>query len=796
MAQILANSVIAGPFLSARSAMAELDSNGVVIGWSGAAERLLGYRASEVIGRSGSVLLEEKADRILLERCRAGDCWVQGLALRRRDGERVEVSARVSEIARAEEICWLVTAIEVSALGHWEVDQAILHSLLKQSSIGLAVVDTDLRYTWINEALERQGGVSLQQRLGRRISDVLPGLPVDAIEKNMRHVLETGKPIIDFEVSGHTWASSEPSASSTSYFRLEDPAGHVLGVCHVVIDSTARYRARQRLALLNGASFRIGTTLDIVRTAEELTEVIVPELADSVTVHLADWVLRAEDEKAAPLDPSAMGCAAARRADTVALADSATWPDGALNAEWQALFLKALAERRAVQQTAWNGTSIMAVPLIARGITLGVACFHRAARSRPFDEDDLLIADELGAHAAVSLDNARRFACEHTTALALQRSLLLQAAPRLSAVEFAHRYLPADAKTGAGGDWFDVIPLSGARVALVVGDVVGHGVRASAAMGQLRTAVRTLADLDLPPDELLFHLEDLVRRVEDVVPDEDDGGIAFVPGVTGATCLYAVYDPTSRRCSLARAGHPPPLIVHPDGSTAVVNVPPGLPLGVGSVSFESAEVEVPEGAVLALYTDGLVASRERDIDTGLEQLAEILVRSDGSLETACDAAFDALLPVSPPDDAALLLARMNGLAKEYIADWEVSADPSMVSEARRLVQRQLFLWGLEGHAFTTELIASELVTNAIRHAQPPLRLRLIQADVLTCEVSDGSSTSPHIRMATAEDEGGRGLFLIAQLAQRWGTRYTPAGKTIWAEQALEVDREAHRENAS
>ncbi|WP_443048125.1 SpoIIE family protein phosphatase [Streptomyces sp. H39-S7] len=367
-------------------------------------------------------------------------------------------------------------------------------------------------------------------------------------------------------------------------------------------------------------------------------------------------------------------------------------------------------------------------------------------------------------------------------AVTLQQSLLPHGLPDQDALDVASRYLPA--RAGVGGDWFDVIPLPGARVALVVGDIVGHGMHAAATMGRLRTAVHNFSMLDLPPDDLLAHLDDLVSRM-----DKDDA----VPGgggtpAAGATCLYAIYDSVSRRCELARAGHLPPALVHPDGTVEYLDVPAGPPLGLGGLPFEAVEHELPEGSKLVLYTDGLVEDRTRDIDVGLELLRTALSGPDRDPEQACDAVLDALLPAEPKDDVALLIARSRALPRDRIARWSVPAEPSAVSAVRAAAERQLERWGLDELAFTTELILSELITNSIRHAAGPITVRLLLDRTLICEVADASSTAPHLRYAATTDEGGRGLFLVAQLAEHWGTRYTSDGKIIWAEQRLPAGR--------
>jgi anti-sigma regulatory factor (Ser/Thr protein kinase) len=302
-------------------------------------------------------------------------------------------------------------------------------------------------------------------------------------------------------------------------------------------------------------------------------------------------------------------------------------------------------------------------------------------------------------------------------------------------------------------------------------------------MGRLRTAVRTLADVDLPADELLTHLDDLVLRL---AADEGsaDPGDDTVGGI-GTTCLYAVYDPVSRRCSMARAGHPPPAAVTPDGTVRFLDVPAGPPLGLGGLPFEEFETELPEGSLLTLYTDGLLEARDHDIDEALDKMFAALGRPAKSLDSVCDRVLTELLSHRPDDDIALLVARTRALHEDLVASWQLDDDPSIVSLARRYATDQLSAWGLDEAAFTTELMVSELVTNAIRYGRPPIRLRLIhQGSTLISEVYDSSGTTPHMRRARIFDEGGRGLLLVAQLADRWGTRHDRVGKTVWAEQSL------------
>jgi serine phosphatase RsbU (regulator of sigma subunit)/anti-sigma regulatory factor (Ser/Thr protein kinase) len=575
-------------------------------------------------------------------------------------------------------------------------------------------------------------------------------------------------------------------AWNTEMWPLRDASGQLLGVALAAFDSSEQHWARQRLALLNKAATSIGTRLDVIHTARELAELAVPRLADFASVDLLDSVLQGEEPAAGPVAGDLLLRRVAHHSRTAGVPEAAidlgaadAYPPASPPARALATGNVLLTRTGEADLDTW--LSLMAAPLVARGATLGVAIFVRLLTARspdPFDQDDVSLARELASRAAVCVDNARRYTREHTTALALQRSLLPQVVVGQAAVEFASRYLPALSQAGVGGDWFDVIPLSGTRVALVVGDVVGHGIHASVTMGRLRTAVWTLADVDLPPDELLTHLDDLVGHL-----GADQSGVG---SEIGATCLYAVYDPVSRHCTIASAGHPPPAVLYPDGTVEVVGVSAGPMLGVGGLPFESTELDTPEGAVLALYTDGLVEARDLDVDAGTAALCAALAAPAGSLEDVCDNVLKALLPERPADDVALLLARTRGLDTAQVAVWDLPADPAVVATARQHATEQLTAWGLDEAAFVTELVVSELVTNAIRYGGAPIQLRLIRDRALICEVSDASSTSPHLRRARTYDEGGRGLLLVAQLTDRWGTRPTGTGKTIWAEQALPV----------
>ncbi len=428
------------------------------------------------------------------------------------------------------------------------------------------------------------------------------------------------------------------------------------------------------------------------------------------------------------------------------------------------------------------------LPLAASGRTVGISVIA-FDEPRQFTGEERNLLTTLSGLVAQALERARLYDAQRTRAQALQRELLPRTLPRLPFVTTAARYVPASKDMEVGGDWYDVIPLSAARVAFVIGDVMGHGVSEAATMGRLRTAVRTLADLELPPDEIITHLNDLVC----------DLGEDFY-----ATCQYIVYDPTDRRCVLASAGHPPPAIVYPDSTVHFLTTGVNPPLGAATPPFDTVEMELPEGTVLLLYTDGLVESATLNIDRGMANLADVLAQTFASgagqskapettrrgdvefLEDLCERLTTTALPARPgmTDDAAVLVVRTRAMPDDDIAAWSLPEAAQAARQAREHVRAQLATWRLEDLVMSTELLASELVGNVIRHAKGPIGLRLLRSDTLICEVSDGSLTTPRIRRASETDEGGRGLQLVAALSDRWGTRYTPTGKCIWTEQSL------------
>ncbi|MEV5342516.1 SpoIIE family protein phosphatase [Streptomyces sp. NPDC052676] len=703
----------------------------------------------------------------------------------------------------------MMLAAAVGALALATVGTALVSRRLRRQTHGLGPAEMTRMFEHHDAVLHAvregvlivggDGRLLLANDEARRLLD----LPADA---DPRPVTDLGlSPALTRLLVSHEPVSDEVLPAGERLLavntRLIEPYGGAPGLVATFRDTTELRAlsgqaevARGRLTLLYEAGVRIGTSLDIRRTAEELADVAVPRMADFVTVELLDSVLRGEEPTGAvrrmrrtalsesqaghPLQPvgdliqflvaDTPMVAALERGKAVRVADLNSAHD------W-----RAHDPEGARQALEYGIHSLITVPLRARGVVLGMVNFWRGAGSPPFEEEDVAVAEELVARAAVAIDNARRYAREHALAVTLQRSLLPRDVPDQDALEIAWRYLPAQA--GVGGDWFDVIPLPGFRVALVVGDIVGHGLHAAVTMGRLRTAVLNFSSLDLAPDELLSHLDEMVTLL-----DARTSSNSHTDGapVTGATCLYAIYDPVAGRCTLSRAGHVAPAVVDPHGRVTFPDLPLSPPLGVGGHPFEAGELDLPEGSRLVLFTDGLVEDRGRDIDEGLRMLRSAVAGPDRTPEETCRTVMDTMLPGHPSDDVALLVARTRLLDPSRVAAWDVPFDVTAVSRIRTEVSRRLDDWGLEESSFTTELVLSELLTNAIRYGAPPVRVRMLLGHTLVVEVSDGSNTSPRLRRAATTDEGGRGLFLVSQFADRWGTRYAAKGKVIWAEQTL------------
>ncbi|MEU6578908.1 SpoIIE family protein phosphatase [Streptomyces sp. NPDC046805] len=757
-----------------------IDTAGTVVGWSAAAEELLGYPAELVVGRPLTQLLGD-------DRAAADD-----VVVRHRDGSLIGCRIRL----RREQTKPGGACVKVELLPNGEdtsaVDKALLDALFNRSPIGLCLLDPELRLTRFNAAADGMQGISAIHGLGLRPTEAFPTFSAEHAEQVLTKVLETGEPVLGFEKTGRP--PGDPDTEhiySASAFRLEDEDGRILGVADTIVDVTDHHRAQQRLALTAEAGTRIGTTLDVLHTATEFAEMVVPRLADGVAVDLLEPVLTGQDMTQPSGRPGSLRRAASRCRPTgaepnvYAAGEACNFP-GAATAAQALIDRRPRLVREVEQGSAWvrgdpvrgrrmqeeKVRSLIVVPLVVRDSALGLVTLYRWSPGRPFDEEDLALAQDLAVRAAIALDNARLHLRERNAVLTLQRGLLPRDLPAPGAVEAGHHMV----LSGAGGDWTDVIALPGARVALVVGRTPGRGMGTAATMGRLRTAVQTLAALDLAPDEVMARLDDLVRQM-----DAESADPAAASPV-GTTCLYLVYDPVTCRCTLAAAGHTGLAALRPDGTVTFPELPPAEPLGRPGPPFARLERRLPQGSRLALFTPGLLQAFAND--TGRAALAQLLAASTESVQSACLTLTEQLVPADPPEDAAVLVARTRTLDPASVGEWELPSDPAAVATARSLATRQLHAWGLTEELFATELIVSELVTNAIRYARPPVHLRLIHDRQLTCEVSDGSSSAPHLRHARTTDEGGRGLLLVSQLAERWGARYENLGKTIWAEQPL------------
>ncbi|WP_030752306.1 SpoIIE family protein phosphatase [Streptomyces sp. NRRL S-31] len=656
-----------------------LDTDGRIVLWSPQAEELFGYSAQEALGRYAARLMVHErhiqlVGKLFADVMRTGQSWAGGFPVRHKDGSTRLVEFRNMRLLDDRgDVFALGLAVDQSTVRRLEQDVALSERMVKQSPIGYAVLDTELRFVSVNPALERINGLPAAEHVGRTLPEVLPQLDAAALEAAARRVLETGVPLVDDTLVGRTPADEGTDHIwSHSLYRLEDTLGNVLGVAVSLVDITEQHLASQeaeaarcRLAVIADASARIGTTLELERTASELAEVAVPELADVAAVDLLDAVVEGRPSALGPSESAVIRALALRPetgSEAVRAADRpgqiARYAPDRLVTECvrtgEAVLVPRVRDEdlpriaRSAEAAKLLGRaglhSYLAVPLIARGEVLGALDLKRTRNRAPFDKDDVLLARELAARAAVQIDNARWYQNARNTALTLQRSLLPSHPPVTTALEVASRYQPAGATSEVGGDWFDVIPLEGDKTALVVGDVMGSGVSAAATMGRLRTATTTLAALDLDPARLLEHLDKTTSALDHSI----------------ATCVYAIHDPHLRQCRIANAGHLPPARVRPGHAPELLDLPTGVPLGVGGVAFSSVTVDFAPGDELVFYTDGLVETRRHSLD---ERLASLLSLLDPArpLEETCDLLLRMLHHPDNHDDVALLIARAQEL---------------------------------------------------------------------------------------------------------------------------------------
>ncbi|WP_329122306.1 SpoIIE family protein phosphatase [Streptomyces sp. NBC_01465] len=807
-----------------RVASFSIGADGLVEQWSRRAEELFGVAARDAVGKDpvDAFMPAELhgRGRGRVAEILDGKEWT-GLVPFRMPGEDhahgvAELYVMPSETpsGRRGAVCIVV---DVRVLRQIETDLASSQAIFGQSPFGFLLFGMDLTVQRANSRFAALFGGDVDEHRGRTVHDYLAPAEAERMTAALRRVLESGEPVTDLQLVGTAPGSTDHRHWSVNLYRVHSGAGRPIGVAGLGTDVTRRHvaareaaNARRNLALLNEASARIGNSLDLETTARELLDVAVPGFCDLAAVDLYQGLLAGDEAGPGHAD----GSAELRRvAFASAVSDGplevgngdegAAPPLGAVHRyAFVSPYAKALREAQLQSVPGAEGSlvqSTLAVPMVAHDTVVGLVQFARTKGSEPFGERDRALAVELAARAAVCIDNARLYRREHERALILQRSLLPPGDPEAAGLTIACRYLPGNMETEVGGDWFDVIELPGHRTALVVGDVMGRGLRAAVAMGELRTAVRTLALLDLEPAEVLSALDEIARGLgapggtQQASRAAHKSREADLSEVYLATCVYAVYDPVTRRCTFANAGHLPPLVVEPGEEPLLLDVPPGMPLGVGGEPFEEVEVELPEGALLALYTDGLVESREHPLDEGLSQLRGALADPVPALEDVCDHILTTLDTGHGEDDIALLMARIQGLPAEAVGDWTLPREPKSVGRARELARRQLESWGLESLVDTVELLVSELATNALRYGEGEIRLRLLRDRTLVCEVWDAGLVQPRRRRARDTDEGGRGLQLVGLLSAAWGSRRTPRGKTVWFELALPEGDEAPAE---
>ncbi|MGW4235527.1 ATP-binding SpoIIE family protein phosphatase [Streptomyces sp. NPDC004749] len=643
--------------------------------------------------------------------------------------------------------------------------------------------------------------------LARRLPDILPNMGPAESGRIIAQVLELGYPVLEFShqervpvtpdwgvprrAQGRAGAGGPRSGTAPT----DTVPGRLRRTAAPRPQLDLEYaEVRERLEFLNEVSGRIGSSLDLATTIREVTSAAVPRFTDFAGTHLRAAVLAGEGFPDGPPDVTTVwhrvwvehNDEPGRWDDTVPVGEAIAFPEhtpffqcmvtgepvliprigeemgNRISGEFEKRDLRPLINHR----------SMLLVPLKARDVVLGFMVLMRRPDREPFDDMDRTTGAELAARAGLVLDNARMYTHQENVAETLQDSMLPRVGPRMAGCDIATRYLPGARLGRVGGDWFDAVKLPGSRTALVVGDVMGHGLKSAAMMGQLRTAVRTMATMEMPPAQLLRNLDDVAQRL----------GETYL-----ATCLYAVYDPIRSELQIANAGHIPPVLVRAeDGGADVLDLPTGAPIGVGGVAFETATVRVRQGDRLVLCTDGLVEVRGADIGDGLAALCASAAHPAASMDDACDAIIRALnTRDGRKDDVALLMARLNGIPGADVAEFQLELDPREVARARRLVRGQLSAWGLPGAAESAELMVSELVTNAMNHARSHrVGLRLVRTDALLCEVLDDEPAPAALLDAGAEDEFGRGLRVVSSLAREWGSSSSARGKTVWFEQAL------------
>lgn len=784
-----------------------VDPRGLVRHWNPGAEKLFGLPASQVLG--GPVPEDSSNAKVPF---RIRDYFALGLAgqvttrqvLASSDG-----SPLVATLAPVRgEDSTILGAVATASIGppgaHHVGQAAVAEAIFGQAPVGVGVVDHRGRFTRANEALQKIVGLPLPGVLGRTLPELLPGTVGERAGRRLSEVLRTGHPAIADELIGPLPTVPGEGSLLASHYQLKAFDDSVVGGACILSDVTEQHTTRralqnanERLALLGRVSTVLSESLDLERTLAGLGGLVVPAFADHCLVDLLEEGGRLR--RVVVVDTPAMEPSQGVWARPGSLVTySPANPIHHVLAGGQPLITHidptgfdfdrvACSTRSAVFAREIGIRSMITVPLRAAGTLMGVAFFMSSVSGRRYTPDDLRLAGQLADRAAVAIDNARMYAREQGHALTLQRSLLPERLPEAPGVSAAARYMPATDGGEVGGDWYDLIALPAGRVAVVVGDVMGRGLQAAALMGQIRAALRAYAMQDLPAEEVLTHADELVR------------GLA---ATTLVTCVFGVYDPRDQMITLANAGQVPPLLagttVEPLGAT-------GPPLGAGwQESYGVHRAVFRTGQVLAVYTDGLVESREQDLDVGIDHLAQALLPVTGrlnDLEHCCDHVLATLTGGAGfDDDVALFMLCPDPVTRPRVARLVVPPRAKDVAGARAFTTMTLARWGLPHETVTVAtLVVSELVTNAVRHTGTTSDLLLsLHGGEVTVEVRDQGHSMVRSRRTGPDDESGRGLLLVDSLTSNWGVRTSAGeGKAVWCRlPSSETARSATREERS
>ena len=626
-------------------------------------------------------------------------------------------------------------------------EYAWLQRFMDHTPAAIFIKGSDGRYLAVNVGFERLTGTARTGILGHRIEDVLPPRDAEPLRAAEIEAQSTGRSL----QRQHTFQLADGAHHFlTTLFPLTDERGAPYAVCGIATDDTERILAQQ-----DGerARHRFRALLECAPDATLITDgegiiVMANAQAEALFGYPRSHLVGSPVHDLAPVR-------ARRRHNALLRACLARPQARAMNAD----------------------ADLIAHDSEGREFPIEVSV-------GPLETEEGLLVSiavrDISERRQAEAERAARYEEQHHIAYTLQRSLM-GSPPVLEELPSARRYLASVQDAGVGGDWFDFIPLGAGRTGIVIGDVMGRGLEAAAVMGQLRAAAHALAQAGLPPDRLIGALDAFVCDLPDQM----------------VTCCYLIIDQESAELTACSAGHPPLLLAAPDRPAHPLDLPVGVPLGIGGFPHHQTSLPLPAGATLALYTDGLIERPHADIEEQICRLADTLdgaLHTYGTSPTALEPAADHLMTTLLPaddghgDDVTLLLVH---LPPADHARTRLLPHPRAVPLGRRFLTDTLTSWRLPPDLIdTAHLLASELLTNALTHAHGPLTVSVTRsATELNVEVTDSSSTPPRPREADTLDESGRGLALIGTLAKQWGTHRHPQGKTVWFTLPLTPDEE-------